>query len=361
MKNFISKTWVLWIYIFIEICFQLYLRNSIKHIERINIELLELIGRLLFSMSVMVFLWSGLQFRNYFFVSIVGVFAFFISSQIYPTIQRQLSPEMQTKLMSKFLWGASEGVFSDPTRLNSAMTLAFSVYDTNGDAVVSKMEGAAGKDFHYHFMNKIIPNAMKMAAKKVAPHKPKLQRLIEDDLMSMSKWRKIEEAPFGNDNKLLRIVIAEINDKLIKIVEKKMKIAIANDRPIGTAIKLSQTYYDEALFKSQFNEWIMSEVLESKGIRGGKDFALKALIMLPLGFFFSSLGMLFNGTAILIKGSEDAVASIRITALVAMVLMWFFVFMYGISAIPPALEEMHGVYWLTPVFAITKLLGVISI
>ena len=360
MKTFISKTWMLWAYILIEVCFQFYLRHSLQYMSSINIEALELVSRLLFAFSTMVFLWSGLQIKRFIVVPLCGVLAFALSSQVYPLIHRQLSDDMQSQMLNKFVWGASNGMFTNPEHLNTAMTLAFSVYDKEGQSVASKLEGN-NDQFHDQLTRKVLPEAMLKGAKQLRLRKKSELAFQSFEILKTDNWQKIENDPRGRNLFLMRAVVKGVNEKFVKVIEAKTGMSISNRQPLGTSIKMSKALYDPESFKRQFNEWILSEWLVNHGISGGKEFALKALIMLPLGFFFSALGILLNLSAIMIKGTTHISKIPRAVMYGVVASIWAATATYGITAIPTAMTSVQGIYWLTPVFAVTKLLGVVPL
>lgn len=359
MKTFFSKTWVLWAYIAIEVSFQLYLRHALQHMGSVNIDRMELVSRVLFAFSTMVFLWSGLQIRRFIVVPLCGVLAFVLSAQVYPIIHRQLSVEVQTQMFNKFVWGASKGVFTNPEQLNTAMTLAFSAYDHEGQSVESKLKDD-NFQFYYQLTTKILPDAMRKGAKAIRVRNKKELDFLASEITSANNWATIEYNPRGYDKLLMRHVIKRVNEKLVDAIEAKTGLTLENRQPLGTAIKMSQVLSNPPQFQRQFNEWLLSEWLADQGIQGGKEFAIKALIMLPLGFFFSALGILLNLSAILIKGTTHITNLPRVAIYSTVIALWAATVMYGITAIPSAMTSMQGIYWLTPVFAVTKLLGVVS-
>lgn len=360
MKTFFSKTWMLWAYIAIEVAFQLYLRHNLQHIQNLRVERLEMISRLLFAMSTMVFLWSGLQIRHFVIVPISGIIAFFMAAQVYPAIHARLSPDVQAQMLNKFVWGASKGVFSNPEHLNTAMTLAFSAYDAQGQSIADKVKGNDFQ-FYYHFTTKVLPEAMRKGAKLVHPRDKTEQRHRMEEISAPDSWLAIEQNPRGRDFFLMRAVVKKVNERLSEVISTKTGLSITNREPLGTTIKMSEAIINPELFKQQFNEWLLTEWLVNKGIYGGKEFALKALIMLPLGFFFSALGILLNLSAIVIKGTSGISQVPRPLAYGLVAIMWITTIWYGLSAIPPAMADVQGVYWLTPVFAVTKALGMVAL
>lgn len=346
MEHFFNKTKIIWIYLVIEIAFQVYLKSTVVSMKADHIQALELISRCLFTVSVSLFLWYGIGVRNLFAMAVSAGLCFIISAQVYPTIRKHLSEEVQQAMLNNFAWGAQHKVLGDASQLLTTLTLSFPEYNEKGKEVSSQFEKSKDPTLFYQIDDALYKGMRKAELKMFRRH----YNTPNNPMFDRGVWEKHINSK--DPQKAINIVLDIVNERFVSSIEKKLNTTVSNRRPLGTVIPVTQGSYE---FDKGMQEWITSEMLAKGGIDDGIEFALKMMIMVPLGFFFSAIGILVNASSLIVQTGLHF--NQKSTALGVITAGWLGIVVYGINSIPEALSTMTGVYWLTPIFSVVKLVS----